>query len=463
MRNGEILKKSRFNYSTKDNNGDLLLCNFAKGPSSFSKVKSKDIEKFESIISNSELNYNENEQHIKELFERGFLVAKSTDENITVNSLYYNAALNNRLMVIIMPTEQCNFRCPYCYETHKKGKMTKDNQKALLKYIQRKLSDTPKLLISWFGGEPLEAVDVIDYIMENVRDMCSKRDVAYSSDMTTNGYNLDASTFDRLYNYKIFRYQITIDGLKEQHNQQRYLADGGGTFEKIISNLLYIKNNKKYKFANITIRVNVSREILDKLDEFIKFYKENFGDDSRFSVAFTPVNDMGGETVKTVYNNFISTSELYDKFNELNLYSDKTLNLANIERAFTPTEALCYASKKNTYVIGSDLSIYKCTVHFDLEENIIGKIDESGKASINENYHNKWYINNSQKEMCKSCFLLPCCFGGGCPHKRAFYDETKNKCVLTQFKQEVKNALLYFPNKYEFKTISIKGEKNEKF
>ena len=33
---------------------------------------------------------------------------------------------NRRLELIVMPTEQCNFRCIYCYEDFRMGRMNSD-------------------------------------------------------------------------------------------------------------------------------------------------------------------------------------------------------------------------------------------------------------------------------------------------------------------------------------------------
>ena len=139
----------------------------------------------------------------------------------------------------------------------------------------------------------------------------------------------------------------------------------------------------------------------------------------------------------------------------MNLYEDTSIQISNIMRAFSPMDSLCYASKKNTYVVGSDLSIYKCTVHFEMEENKIGKILPNGEAIIEEFYNQKWYVNYQYKDICKACFMLPCCFGGGCPHKRCFCDSTVGKCILPTWKQELKNAIKYISSRSSIETIKI--------
>ncbi|WP_432418832.1 radical SAM protein [Cytobacillus spongiae] len=83
--------------------------------------------------------------------------------------------------LIIMPTEQCNFRCVYCYEDFIKGQMTKEHQDALTKHIEEKASSIENLEIGWFGGEPLEGYDVIKYISERVIELSKKYGFKYSS------------------------------------------------------------------------------------------------------------------------------------------------------------------------------------------------------------------------------------------------------------------------------------------
>ena len=45
MEKGMPLKKSQFNYFTQNDNGDMILFNFAKGISSFCKIQAEDIDK----------------------------------------------------------------------------------------------------------------------------------------------------------------------------------------------------------------------------------------------------------------------------------------------------------------------------------------------------------------------------------------------------------------------------------
>ena len=78
----------------------------------------------------------------------------------------------SKLYLVIMPTEQCNFRCEYCYETHEKGKMSKKTQDALIRYVQKNIYRYTGLNVGWFGGEPLEALDVIEYLSQNFMKIC---------------------------------------------------------------------------------------------------------------------------------------------------------------------------------------------------------------------------------------------------------------------------------------------------
>ena len=456
MEKGTLLKRSQFNYTAKDDEGNIIICNFAKGVSSFCKILASDYNAYKTLIDNNAVEFNQGKDYIVKLVEKGILVPKDYDEMMTVNSLYWEAVMDNEVRIIIMPTEQCNFRCVYCYESYQKDEMTKKDQISLLKFIQRTINNTTKLHISWFGGEPLEAVDIVRHIMDNVNRMSKKKNIQVISDMTTNGYNLNAETFDSLYDRNVRIYQITLDGLEDQHNKQRVLKNGDSTFQQIVDNLLFIKNNyEKYKYVSISVRVNISREILENLPAFIEFYRDNLGNDRRFSLALTPINDMGGTSVKRIKSQFVKTSEIYAELNKMDLYNDTSIQISNILRAFSPTDSLCYASKKNTYVIGSDLSIYKCTVHFDMKENRIGKILSNGEPDIDEFYSQKWYVNLKYKEICKTCFMLPCCFGGGCPHKRNFCEDYAGKCVLPTWKHELKNAIKYLSSRSNIEIIRI--------
>ena len=63
--------------------------------------------------------------------------------------------------LIILPTEKCNFRCTYCYEDFLIGKMPPAIERGVKALIDRRSDSLDRLEISWFGGEPLLAADVV--------------------------------------------------------------------------------------------------------------------------------------------------------------------------------------------------------------------------------------------------------------------------------------------------------------
>ena len=107
-------------------------------------------------------------------------------------------------------------------------------------------------------------------------------------------------------------YQITIEGLKETHDKQRCLVNGNGTFDRIIKNLIDIKNNTKTNILDITLRVNVSKSILQNIYTVIDYFNEALLVDKRFNLFLKLVGDYGGDRVKNISEQLCNLSDLED-------------------------------------------------------------------------------------------------------------------------------------------------------
>ena len=449
------LKKSAYNYKIIDNEGNYLLYNFIKGINSFCKIRKYDIDAYNELMNCDIIYKNLDNPTINQLFQFGVLINAHENEYEKIKAMYLDAIMDNKLLLIIMPTEQCNFRCRYCYEKFEKDSMSKDTQNAIIKFIQRNKHKYSGVSIDWFGGEPLLEIDIIEYILSNLK----KIKCVYLSSITTNAYNLTPDVFEKLYNLRVYNYQITLDGLKEQHDNQRYLSNKLGTFDKIINNLQFIRDNTRFSKANILIRTNVTSQILQNLNEFIEYYKINFSQDSRFNIGITPAwsVDNNYSTSNEIFDEFINTNELTKKLEEVGYYSESSLKIGNMHQVISPVGPLCYAAKKNSFVVGSDATLYKCTVNFEMHENKIGCLKSNGFLEILDYEYHSWYNPIDWRKMCKKCFYLPVCCGGPCPASNKFNNKTDNgnKCFSVEIKKNIDNFMIYYSSKYNFPFISF--------
>lgn len=67
----------------------------------------------------------------------------------------------------------------------KKGKMNDTVQEAVIAYVRKNIHKHTGLYISWFGGEPLEALDVVEKLSRAFQNICKVAKKTYSAGMTT--------------------------------------------------------------------------------------------------------------------------------------------------------------------------------------------------------------------------------------------------------------------------------------
>lgn len=303
------------------------------------------------------------------------------------------------LNLILLPTEDCNFRCTYCYEDFATGRMAPWTIQAIKMLIDKRITRLHSFALSWFGGEPLIAKDIVADLTEYAQRASASVGVTFSSDMTTNGYTLNSTTFDSLLKLGIHSYQISLDGDEYEHDKTRKLFSGKGSFAKIWSNLISMRSSKEP--FQILLRIHLHGTNFESVKKLLGEINKNFGADARFVIFLKAIGNWGGSGVKTMK---LAKSSPHT-IDELNVYLGEIgwYNSRKTGSGLSDIRA-CYAALPNSFVIRADGSLAKCTVAFNDPRNCVGKINEDGTLSI-ENQPMQSFMRGFQtlKESDLSC------------------------------------------------------------
>ena len=285
------------------------------------------------------------------------------------------AALSpKRLQLILMPTEACNFRCTYCYEEFAHGRMRPDVVSGVKELLVRRAPDLHDLGLSWFGGEPLLAVDIVEDIMKHAQSLARRHShLQVESDMTTNAFTLTPTVFERLLSLGVRKYQITFDGPRRTHDQTRLRINGGPSFDRLWSNLLAMRQVEG-RFE-ILVRLHVQHSNHSSLQEFLDDYAREFGDDPRFTVFFRLLGRFGGQ-------NDASLPVMDEREGELAIAGLRAGARAKGLPTHAPEGSMCYAAFGNSFLVRADGRINKCTLALEHPNNQVGRIHEDGRIEI---------------------------------------------------------------------------------
>ena len=379
---------------------------------------------------------------IEFLAERGFIVPEGTDEYRRFQYAFARQHhATDRLHLILLASEDCNFRCHYCYEEFARGTMEPQVRAGVKNYLQSRISDLRQLNLDWFGGEPLYGWAAIEDIAPFAVELAEKHSLSFSSKMTTNGYLMTPEVVDKLLAWQVLSYQITIDGPPETHDRSRPTRDGQGSFDVIFNNLVEMKKRPE-KFA-INLRVNFDKENCDELDRFMDLAYEKFEDDPRFQLCFRPVGRWGGPNDPEL--EVCGGGEAQDIRLRLEAEAHKRgLNLTdriNIYYAGLGSQ-VCYAARPYSFVIGASGKIMKCTIDLDMKDrNVVGHLDEAGEMTLDDDKMALWTEPAFESDSkCQKCVVLPGCQGISCPLER--WDHQKSPCpsIRSTFKAELRQA-----------------------
>lgn len=126
---------------------------------------------------------------VDELVRGGFLIPKNVDELLQVRcdtmALWWDRSI---AYVVVAPTMQCNFECPYCFETgvDRSQVMSEETARRTISFIQNVARDVRHIGVGWFGGEPLLALKTVLKVTDALKTWATKRHIGFSSTMTTN-------------------------------------------------------------------------------------------------------------------------------------------------------------------------------------------------------------------------------------------------------------------------------------
>ncbi|WP_410509636.1 radical SAM protein [Methanosarcina hadiensis] len=378
----------------------------------------------------------ENErQFVDELRKGGFVVDDTADElkmiKFNYNSDKYDSPIAR---LVIAPTLACNFSCSYCFEQPDKSQdengrqnsfMPDDVQQDLLGYIEEIVKAGKDIFVTWYGGEPLLAKEIVFDLSQKIIAITEEHKVGYSAGMVTNGYLLseDPDTVQNLRKNRIKFIHVTMDGPREVHDSRRMLKGSNDpTFDRILEGIKLLKANGLETY----IRVNIDRSNIDNVSRLLDVLKEH-----NLSDVFIYLGHVIPYTAGC--KSYESSCMLTEEFSAINQAFCKNLNLMGFDagkESFYPRFArACDANRTNAFVLGPDGDMYKCWTEIGNKAASIGKIgDLASQYEEKGNREIQWLTwEPFEYPDCVKCKILPICMGG-CANQAMFINSERPEC-----------------------------------
>ncbi len=366
---------------------------------------------------------------------RGHITRKREEEELTdagvLGCVHTKLMGRKRASVVILPTYDCNFRCPYCFERHRLARGTKwlgremkpEMVEAVFHAIAKQ-RDKGQIIrkCTLYGGEPLlwENRETIRDIARHAKEM----DIDISC--VTNGYDLDRF-IPLLKEFRFKKLQITVDGVGELNDRRRLHRDGIPTYDRILNNAALALDEG----IDVHLRVNTNgenigsiRELLDDLQ--MRGFLENPGKKCKsdrkgafhtyFKAVTEPADSPTHVTEAQVLNAIIAAGKSpWDAMKIESQYSAPLRELVDAmkKKQFTSFSPAFCGAEEGMLVIGPDGLIYPCWNLVAMEDEAVGFTDEETGQFIFAFSKAKWRTRTSDlMEPCRTCPYIFTCRGG---------------------------------------------------
>lgn len=358
----------------------------------------------------------------------GCIINDDTDE-LQLIQFYRNQSKydTSSLGLTIAPTLACNFRCKYCFENHPLGNMSKEIQSALIEFVKRYTQNAKDLSVTWYGGEPLIARDIVYSLSEKFLELCNLHHIDYSAFIITNGSLLTDSDIEAFKKYHIRGAQITLDGPKEIHDSRRPSCNGESSFDKLITNINNLLNND----LDVIIRVNVDKDNISYCKDLLWTLKTTIDRYDLLKIDFGKVAAFT-DICRSIESSCYDAEQyadillpLYDKVISMGFSMNKMTVYPSVKYNY------CCADYVNSFVVDVDGFLYKCWNQVGMPESSCGKVNESS-TSVSNNFLSWIQRTPIENKECQQCKMLPICMGG-CPDLSRKTGDERPVCDTIKF------------------------------
>lgn len=353
-------------------------------------------------------------------------------ENITNKANEYLENLLKRSMneLTLQVTKRCNFNCRYCLfatengidRRHENIDMDWSIARESIDFLYRNSIDAECVTISFYGGEPLLNIALIDKIVAYSEAKFVTKNVKYRA--TINGALLTDDVIEFLINNK-FYIAISLDGDRDVQDKHRvFMKNGAGTFDTVYNNILKIRQMDEEYFANNVVFMPVIFPDEDRTDMYNFFHENQIFRNQivPLDVDLTGVDYIlrGNYDRKEGNNYFVKKhgEEMEERFHDKKAISKDWHHngpcIPGINRLFVSTDGLFYSCEK--VPDSFELSIGSLSRGFDVEKiksmMNIGLITEHEcKSCWAMRYCNICYLQCVDIETCKiDPKMKPCQF-----------------------------------------------------
>lgn len=442
-----MFKRSLFNITVHIlENNDILVFNTMS--TAFAKMDQVTQKLYNNIehLDFDRLEDSKSKKSIELMLQHGFIISKEIDELSVIKLRGLIAKfMNNKLILTIAPTLDCNMACPYCFEKRQKSRMNKDIQHNLVEFVIKSLDSRrcKHFHVTWYGGEPLLEVSAIVELSKQFMNLCKERDITYTATIITNGVLLTRDTAIKLKELNVSRAQITIDGLPEYHNNRRILLDGRDSFNIIMNNIEDCKD-----LIEIFVRINVDKTNMENINELTNYFLKEKGWNKNPCFYIAPVIEYEHNCGKTACIN----GEEYCNLDSYTTQLRYQFNPKSVRNELYPQRKSlgCAAQQYGNYIVDPDGDLYTCFNVIGNKKDKIGNICTPLNIS---NAHAKWLLHEPPKK-CLSCQLLPIC-AGGCPYEYFLHGQPMCDKKIYSFKNRLKLAYYDYKESLKEDTISI--------
>ena len=373
--------------------------------------------------------------------ERWFSVPKDFDEQALVDSL--RRRLRTRSIIPeeiylyhIFSTVACNARCHYCFERGNQtcGSMSIETAEKVAHYIMQHEPKDEKVLLAWFGGEPLLNTLAID----TISNVLNKNSFEYDAIMATNAFLINDEVIEKAKNtWHMLTWNITIDGTEPVYNATKnYVVKCESPFKKVISNIGKLLDAG----FRVNIRLNLGTHNSEDLMHLVDELYATFGRRDKFCVYCATLYERQLEELaprspedETIVR--AKEKELYDKVVSLGLLVPR---------------------------LSQELKVYRCNPDMGWAVSIL----PDGRIGWCEDYVDQKVIShidstefdigtiNSFKERCEnlpecsSCPLYPDCIRlKKCDIDTPWCTKQKRSVKIHKIQTAMKNEYRLFKNK----------------